>query len=288
MIVFLVAFVPNIGVAIDDGGDIGGPNEAWHSSLIWMREHTPDPFEDPEFYYELYERPPAGEVYDYPESAYGVMNWWDYGHWITRIAHRIPSANPFQAGVRKTVQFIIAQDESSANEVLDELDSKYVIIDYKMATAIFISMAIWAGESASQFMEVYQQETAEGGLRSRKLYYPDYYRSMNSRLYNFNGEAVIPYNSTLVISYEEKSVPLQGSYKEISSIQTFATYEEAQEYLESQTAPNYRIVGEDPFTSPVPLEELGHYQLVHQSDPEILTRKKAEPISYLKIFEYLP
>jgi len=290
MIVFLVAFVPNIGVAIDIGGDTGGPNEAWYSSLVWMRDadNTPDPFGDPDFYYELYDRPPAGEVYDYPESAYGVMNYWDYGHWITRIAHRIPSANPFQAGAGQTASFFIAQDKSSANEVLDELGSKYVIIDYEMATGKFYSLAQWAGESESQFIEEYQQELADGVVRIRWLFYPEYYQSMNSRLYNFNGEAVIPHNSTLVISYEEKSAPLQGSYKEISSIQTFATYEEAQEYLESQTAPNYRIVGMDPFTSPVPLEELEHYQLVHQSDPEILTKKKVEPLSYVKIFEYIP
>ena len=149
-------------------------------------------------------------------------------------------------------------------------------------------MAIWTGESESQFMEVYQQKTAEGELGPKMFYYSEYYQSMNSRLYNFDGEAVVPHNSTLVISYEEKSTFLIGKYKETTSTQTFATYEEALEYLEGQTSLNYRIVGEDPFISPVPLEELEHYQLVHQSDPEILTRKKVEPISYVKIFEYLP
>ena len=27
------------------------------------------------------------------------MSWWDYGHIITFIGHRIPNANPFQAGI---------------------------------------------------------------------------------------------------------------------------------------------------------------------------------------------
>jgi len=288
MIVFIVAFVPNIGVAIDSGRDIGGPNEAWYNSLIWMREHTPEPFEDLDFYYELYDRPPDGERYDYPESAYGVMNWWDYGHWITRIAHRIPSANPFQAGAGQTAQFFIAQNESSANKMLDELGSKYVIIDYQMATMIIFVMADWAGESDLQLLGDYYQRTAEEVLVLKVFYYPEYYRSTCSRLYNFGGEAVVPHNSTLVISYEEKSTLLIGDYKEISSIKRFATYEEAQEYLESQTAPNYRIVGEDPFISPVPLEKLEQYQLVHQSDPEVLTKKKVEPLPYVKIFEYIP
>jgi len=55
-------------------------------------------------------------------------------------------------------------------------------------------------------------------------------------------------------------------YKEISSTQSFATYEEAEAYLESQNSPNCIIVGTDPFISPVPLEELEHYKLTYQSD----------------------
>jgi len=30
------------------------------------------------------------------EGEYGVLSWWDYGHWITTIGERIPNANPFQ------------------------------------------------------------------------------------------------------------------------------------------------------------------------------------------------
>ncbi|MCK5654333.1 MAG: hypothetical protein KAH98_04280, partial [Dehalococcoidia bacterium] len=61
IIVFFLAFYPNIGEARTTAENPWGPNEAWYSSLIWMRDNTPDPFEDPDFYYELYERPPSGE-----------------------------------------------------------------------------------------------------------------------------------------------------------------------------------------------------------------------------------
>jgi len=286
--VFIIAILPNIAMTTYVAGNTNtGPNEAWHSSLVWMRENTPDPFEDPDFYYELYDRPPAGEGYDYPESAYGVMNWWDYGHWITRIAHRIPSANPFQAGARDTAYFFIAQDESSANEILDELGSKYVIHDYDMAAVGFPGMVTWAGEDSSQFGGEYDLNPDDGVLELTTLYYPEYYRSMSSRLYNFGGGEVVPHNSTQVISYEEKSNFFGGLYKEVTSIKSFGTYEEALEYLESQTASNYRIVGEDPFISPVPLEELEHYKLVHRSDPEVVGGEEVT-ISLVKIFEYLP
>ncbi|MCK4697989.1 MAG: hypothetical protein KAT53_06780, partial [Dehalococcoidia bacterium] len=61
MMVFLIAILPNIVVAMEVAREPEPLNEAWYSSLVWMRENTPDPFEDPEFYYELYERPPSGE-----------------------------------------------------------------------------------------------------------------------------------------------------------------------------------------------------------------------------------
>jgi hypothetical protein len=104
-------------------------------------------------------------------------------------------------------------------------------------------------------------------------------------LYNFNGEAVVPHNSTLVISYKDTTV-LGKHHKEITSSQFFATYEEAQEYLESHPSLNYRIAGDSPFISPVPLEALKRYKLVHQSEPEVVEGEDGL-ISYVKIFEYL-
>ena len=282
VVVFFLAFYPNIPEAIDSAGADRGPQQDWHDSLVWMRDNTPEPFEDPDFYYELYDRPPARQRYDYPESAYGVMSWWDYGHWITYTAHRIPNANPFQAGARDAALFFTAQDESSANEVLDRLGSKYVIIDYLMATGKFYAMAIWTGASESQFFEVYHQRTAEGELEPMTLFYPEYYQSMCVRLYNFGGQAVVPDDSTWVISYTEHE---DGS-KEITSARRFATYEEAVDYLESQSSPNYRIVGVDRFASPVPLEELDRYQLVYQS-PSTVLQSGDERVSYVEIFEYV-
>jgi asparagine N-glycosylation enzyme membrane subunit Stt3 len=175
--------------------------------------------------------------------------------------------------------------------MLDELGSKYVIVDTDTANGKFPTIVIWAGKSESQFMELYDIDPDEG-RELTTLYYPEYYRSMCSRLYNFGGEAVVPHNSTVVISYEEVKF-LRGTIKQISSNETFVTYEEALEYLGNQTAPNYRFVGEDPFISPVPLEELEHYKLVHRSDPEVIEEEEEEEqeeeeISYVKIFEYLP
>ncbi|GAG63582.1 unnamed protein product, partial [marine sediment metagenome] len=236
--------------------------------------NSPEPFDDPDFYYELY--PPRDE-FEYPETAYGVMSWWDYGYFIMQISHRIPNANPGQVGAVEAGKFFTAQNESSANSLADELGSKYVVIDYDMPTGKFYAMVEWAGESVDDFYEVYYLPQ-QGGGRLVALYYPAYYNSTVARLYNFDNKAVIPTES-VVISYaeaEEEGI----SYKVITDTWSFPTYEEAEAYVADQESGDYRIVGTSPFSSPVPLEELNSYELIYQSEATITT-------TTVKIFKYL-
>jgi len=276
IVLFFVVFFPNIGMvkalASQPNYII---NEGWYSSLLWLRDNSPEPFGDPEFYHELY--PPRDE-FEYPETAYGVMSWWDYGYFIMQIAHRIPNANPGQVGAARAGKFFTARNESSANELADKFGSEYVMIDSAMATGKFYAMVDWAGGSLDEFYEVYYLQT-EDGWQVRYLYYPAYYQSTVARLYNFDGKAVVPTES-LVISYEEEEAGTGEKYKEITSGQYFSSYEEAQAYVASQTAGNYRIVSANPFDSPVPLEELNSYERVYSSGD-------TTSATTVKIFEYL-
>ena len=111
--------------------------------------------------------------------------------------------------------------------------------------------------------------TQEGELKPVTLYYPTYYRSTVVRLYNFDGQAVIPQDSTIVISYEEKLSQEKVQYKQISNSWSFPSFDDARAYISSQESGNYRIVGTNPFTTPVPLEELKNYKLVHNSDASV-------------------
>lgn len=131
----------------------GGINKQWYDALVWMRENTPGKEIYEEFYYELYKPPEnPGERYPYyPEGVYSVMSWWDYGHWITAIAHRIPVANPFQQGIGNkyndvpgAAPFFTAFDEDNASSIADKLDVRYVVSDVEMATGKFNAMATWA------------------------------------------------------------------------------------------------------------------------------------------------
>ena len=293
IVIFFLAFYPNIGAALDRVRANTGLNNDWHESLVWMRENTPDPFQNPDFYYELQVRPPAGEAYKYPESAYGVMSWWDYGYSITYVAHRIPNANPSQLGAPDAALFFTAQDEASASEVLDRLGSKYIIIDQSMATSKFYAMAIWAGRDSSEFFDIYYQRTEQGDYQSVMLYYPEYYLSMCARLYNFAGKAwdpdgwiiANPDDKIVAISYAQRTDAEGFKFREITGIKQFTSYLAAKAFVDAE--PDYIIVGASPFISPVPLDELQHFELIHKSPTTVVTRGN-ETLSYVEIFEYYP
>ncbi|MFC1958877.1 oligosaccharyl transferase, archaeosortase A system-associated [Chloroflexota bacterium] len=285
LIIFLV-FYPNIKSAIHyEKNRLLTYSDAWYNSLLWLKENSQDPLGNPDAYYELYESPPPGENYNYPESAYGVMAWWGYGHLITRISHRIPVSNPFQQGARSAANFFTAPDETTANQMMDDLGVKYVIIDHETAltTKIFPAVAIWAGKDITEFSNVfYMPETVT--VKPLLLYYPEYYRSLSTRLYSFDGKAVTP-ESTVVISYQENKDKNGNTYKTITDSEQFDTYEEAETYLSSQKSGNYRIVGTDPFISPVPLEALAHYELIYSSNITV-TLPNVGAVPAVKIFEY--
>jgi oligosaccharyl transferase (archaeosortase A-associated) len=277
IVIFFLVLFPNIPLAKALANE---PNivmdEGWYTSLLWLKDNSLEPFGDADFYYELY---PARDEFDYPETAYGVMSWWDHGYFIMQIAHRIPNTNPGQGGAARVGQFFTAQNESSANELAEKLGSKYVIIDYAMATPVKLSiMAEWAGNCADEFYEEYYVPTSSGGQWTYQ-FYPAYYNSIAVRLYNFDGKAVVPTES-IVISYEEKVANGGEKYKEMTGWESFSSYENAKAYVASQASENYRIVGMSPFSSPVPLEELSSYQLAYP--PEATTNTTT-----VKIFEYL-
>lgn len=285
IVVFFLVFFPNIGSAINTAKSARfAPSDAWCESLSWFRDNTPEPFGNPDFYYQLYEPPPPGESYKYPESTYGVMVWRDYGHLITRMAHRIPICNPFGQGDSEAGQFFIAQDEASADQIMNDLGGKYVVVDDSTAISKFHALVSFAGNRPEEFRDTYYQRQG-GKLAPVVLFYPEYYRSLAVRLYNFNGEAVTP-QSTTVISYEERIGREGKRYKEITSSKSSPTYEEAVTYISEQKSGNYEIVGSNPFISPVPLEELKHYKLIYRSNISIMQPGDGGMVPAIKIFEY--
>ncbi|MFC7138345.1 oligosaccharyl transferase, archaeosortase A system-associated [Halosimplex aquaticum] len=160
---------------------LGGTDRAWYEGLNWLQENSPEP---PMGYYEWYDRPADGD-FDYPQGAYGVMSWWDYGHWITVMGHRIPYANPFQEGPVPASAYLQAANETRANLILEALPSlsenpsrvadmsveelrdvvadqparldgengRYVVIDDQMASDKFPPITRWAGPDLPAYFQ---------------------------------------------------------------------------------------------------------------------------------------
>jgi len=170
---------------------VGGPADPWVESLTWMRYNTPDPGVD---YHEHYEIPPQGETYPYPDTAYGIMSWWDYGHWITYFAHRIPNANPFQSGVGGgenqtpgASTYFTSQSEAEANSIADVLGSRYMISNGRMAYTIFGAMAAWDGDNDGYYAQINTDQGLQN-VPSMK-----YLNSMEMRLHLRDGDGLEHY-----------------------------------------------------------------------------------------------
>jgi len=300
VIIFFIVFFPNIGPSVRVASQPQfAPDDAWLSSLSWLKENTPEPFGDPSFYYQRYQPPLPEERYPYPESAYAVMSWVDYGYWITRIAHRPVNLTPGPGGFY-VATFFLSQDEDSTQEVewvsrwekeiipekeiIEKLGSAYIIIDQQTVTSKFWALASWAEKEAGEFFDIYYVPQGSQ-LMPIRLFYPAYYRSMVVRLYNFDCQAVTPEQS-IVISYEEKRAPDGKLIKILTDVQEFPSYEEAKAYIASQKSGKHRIVSDSPFISPVPLEALKHYQLIYSSE-ESVPQPGAGDIPIVKIFQYI-
>jgi hypothetical protein len=168
-----------------------------------------------------------------------------------------------------------------------ELESSYIIIDYDMINAWsgkFHALATWAGQDEEKYDNIYYVED-KGSLKPwRFLLNSDYYRSLVVRLYNFDGKAANGSNP-IVIAYKETDI--DGTrYKVVTDAKQYATYQEAQDYIASQKSGNFDIVGNNPFVSPIPLEAVTGYKLVHSS-MYVITYAENAMVPEIKIFERL-
>jgi len=319
IVVFFTGYFWSIEPAIDASKRVPyAPSDAWCSVLDWMRENTPEPFGNINEYYSLVQSdqyisyssilssyPDTTNTidyykeldvyYPYPDTAYGVLSWWDYGYWITRMAHRLPTANPSQdpRAIRDMAAFFTAQDEETADKVIEKVDGKYIIIDYETAyvnpnnaSGKFWAVITWGGMQVTDFFDMYLVTHPEDQTKliQRPLYYPEYFRSMAVRLYNFDCQAVDAV-TIWVIGYEERKDEAGNVFKLVTEAKQYSSYEEAKQYISSKETGNYRIVSNDPMVSCVHLDALDNYELVHASDQGLqFTSGNLTP--QVKVFQY--
>ena len=211
------------------------PSDAWMKALEWTKGNTAE------------------------DSV--ILAWWDYGYWIMREADRTAYVNPMQDKIPVTNTARMFLSPSDNNTV----DADYVIIDYNTVMGKMWAVATWAEREPLDFSDIYYI-VKDGIYQPVHLFYPEYYQSLVVRLYNFEGKAVTPAQSTVI------GINLDG--KVLSSIDVFGTYKEAVE----NCGIGEKLVGTSAFISPVPLEKVEGYSLVYESS------EKVDGISEIKIF----
>jgi dolichyl-diphosphooligosaccharide--protein glycosyltransferase len=200
------------------------PSQSWMDACLWMKNNTPDPGMD---FNAIYPEPATGATFNYPSTAYGVMSWWDYGHYIETLAHRMPNSNPFQSGVGGRItptspiipgaaSFLTADSEDSAIQQLHDIApnetlpvSRYVMSDARMATEIFMAMPAWMNDE-SDYMQSYWTGSGYEYLPAMR-----YYHSMEARLHIFDANGMKHFR----LVHETSSQPTEEvSYKKIYNL----------------------------------------------------------------------
>lgn len=253
-------------------GQISISND-WADSLLWLSDNSPEPGI-------MYDKIYGKANFTYPEESYGILSWWDYGHWITFLSKRIPITSPFQDNVPPVAKFLSAQSEEDANTHAAEVGARYVITDYATVTLKFAALPLWAygKDSTSSYQETYYQQSPELGRYDPILVLKQpYFMSTASRLHLFDGSYTSGSGGTLLTIDQS---PLNGGIPVIISAGE----------ISAQDAPNLapssqRLAGSIQFTKPITdVPALGHYRLIYES-PTTVASDDLRQIKEVKIFE---
>jgi len=250
-------------------------NEEWREALGWLGNNTADPGVD---YYGVYHQ----DSFQYPPTAYGVMSWWDYGHQITYLAKRIPNANPFQQGIgSETVPgaapFFITQSEDTAVDIAHTLGTRYVVTDIEMDVLKFWAMATWYNSTAggTPYQQNYFVPAQSGNnLQAVRLNTDAYYKTMVSRLHNFDGSRAEP-GTVFYIEYQDLATAgvswnedqtMNGVITNVRKVNASEAPDLVSKYNAAALEGNHATVANQEYdiASPItPVPALRHFRLVH-------------------------
>ncbi|MCA1914829.1 oligosaccharyl transferase, archaeosortase A system-associated [Methanospirillum hungatei] len=246
----------------------------WAESLTWLSQNSPDPGVN---YYTMYEK----TEFSYPKEAYGILSWWDYGHWITFLSQRIPITSPFQDNVPPVAQFLAAQSEEDAELCATGVGAKYIITDFATVTSKFAALPLWGygRDRIAQYQETYYQQSGQAGRYDPVLVLKQpYFESTAVKLHLSDGSYTQGQGGSLLTI--EQSPMSGGSFPLIrNAVQISA--EDAQKIPKSDN----RIIGSIQFTRPITdVPALGHYRLIYES-PTTVAADETHQIKEVKIFE---
>jgi oligosaccharyl transferase (archaeosortase A-associated) len=282
-------------------------SDDWKESLSWLQSNTPETGVD---YFKSYE---SGS-FSYPAGSYGILAFWDAGHWITFFSQKIPVTNPFQdnlGGRSGAAAYFLSQNESQANDILHSLGGKYVITNSEMAIDTFTNLVPWQSNSVdiSPYIKWFMLPDFDNPSQLHLIHMYDraYFQTMVSRLHNFDGSMQTPQNVEYV-QYVIRQVPAAGETS--GDVKGYArVITSRQEKNISQIDNDTPVIREGTEISPgryadafsnLPNRTIGqisalkHYRLIHESSRDASVKIFPESdiqviteVKNVKIFEYV-
>ncbi|PSQ36533.1 oligosaccharyl transferase, archaeosortase A system-associated [Halobacteriales archaeon QS_9_70_65] len=296
-------------VASADRAASPGEYQDWQGSLEWLSEETPavggyggaDNADDIE-YLGTYQRT---DDFEYGPGMYGVMSWWDYGHYITYGGERVPVANPFQQNAGEAADFLLAGNESESIEAL-EADSgegsgtRYVMIDYKLGyagTTKYNAPVVFESRHGLDRSDVGISIISNRRVLRVAVHTQRAYESMRVRLYQFHGSAREPASFVVNFNelYREQGYGTLPSQNEPVIERDYNTSEEARQAAASDPTKVHGGLFGRPSER---VEALEQFRLVHASEPsssdstldnppifEAQENREGPAVPYVKTFE---
>ncbi|NLV25809.1 MAG: oligosaccharyl transferase, archaeosortase A system-associated [Methanomicrobiales archaeon] len=244
----------------------------WVDTTLWLKENTTSPGID---YYAIYDR----ETFSYPKEAYNTINWWGFGNYILTLGNRMPLGTPQQnRGARVSASFLLATNESIANNIITSYKGKYVVTNYDLSL-IYPTVALWSHMKypIESYIYTYYRKINDNlvpikGLRD------SFFLSMFTRMHYFDG------------SFQEATERNEISYVDIPYGNVNASMIITEEQLRLQKdLSHYLQKDEVSFNytrSCVDVPALTSYRLVYES-PQIVSNLSYAEIHNIKIFEHV-
>ncbi|MFB6118985.1 oligosaccharyl transferase, archaeosortase A system-associated [Halosegnis sp.] len=285
-----------------------GGVQQWTASLDWMEENTPamgaygDGSPGEMEYYGTYE---PTDDFEYEDGNYGTLAWWDYGHWITVLSKRVPNANPFQQNAGFAADVLLAPDEDTAVEMLENggsEETRYVIVDYPLGvpgtrkysapTAFESRYDIQPNDlrrtifDRGSVEQAIRQGDARLVRRAVTLNRPRAYDSLRVRLYQFHGSRISPRSNGQVVVFDwatdirgVPTTPAQGNLTK-----TFQNRSAAEDFV---AADGTSQIGGTPNLPAKTVPALEHFRLVHASNESRIGQGR-QVYAAVKTFERVP
>lgn len=223
----IVGILFSISLWMNQVGSSSSFSDAYFKTALWLRENTADTGVAD-----------SGNYIDYKAPNYGILGNWETGYLYAYRSKRPQITSPSHCNYKEPSEFFMMSDENEAYKYAKERNIKYIIVDSPTLFRYFYHTA-QAEKPTLQTRRVnIQNETAT-------LIESSYYKTIYARMYTFDGKEYAA-NNTFVVNSKE--------------VKYFKDFEDAENYIKVNGGEYYSY---DLKISPVPLQELKHFKLIH-------------------------